>query len=263
MKNFISFNCLPAKITGYCKTDINFIKKISVVFLLSLFCLIQSNYLSAQVHWLGTSSDWSNTANWDSGMLPTNTTAVEIVFPSTGGFYPDINTSGTAICSTLTIDSGATVTIDTLNDLKVYGDIIGNNTFGKGNVIIANSDNLTGNFQFGNLTVNTSNTLNINGSVNIAGILINNGTINTSGNLTILSTATQTGMISGASTGSFNGNVNVQRYIGGPDGYHYISSPFSNSSAGDFANYASFPVIWGEDYQNWVSGEFCKQFMEI
>lgn len=221
---------------------------ISIIFISGLGI---SYILKGQTVWQGTTStDWNTAANWTAG-LPTSTLDAEIPTQPGGGQFPIISTTGSAACKSLTIDSGASLSIDTLKDISIYGDFTdnGNSDLGKGTVYLYNTNSLGGQIQFENLTVDNSSVVTVNGLVNIAGILLNNGAINTNNNLTLLSNANQTATISGASTGIYNGNVSMQRYISSQTGYHYISSPFNGTTAGDLASYASYGVIWGQNYQ--------------
>ena len=67
------------------------------------------------------------------------------------------------------------------------------------------------------LTISAGNTLNVTGAVTI------NGTLN------IQSSASGTGMLFTSSTITGTGTINIQRYCAGTQ-YHYISSPFNNTT---------------------------------
>ena len=73
------------------------------------------------------------------------------------------------------------------------------------------------------LTIQAGKSLNVTGSVTI------NGTLN------ILSDATGTGVLYTPSTITGTGTINIQRYCAGTQ-YHYISSPFSNTSTTPFVS---------------------------
>lgn len=70
--------------------------------------------------WFGnTSSDWNNGDNWCGGTVPTASVNVVIPFPSQN--YPVISGSTTAICNNITIESGASLTIQPGSRATVHG----------------------------------------------------------------------------------------------------------------------------------------------
>ena len=82
--------------------------------------------------WTGiVSSDWFDTNNWASGMLPTASDAIQI--PATAPNQPQINGAG-AVCATITIDAGASLTMNSTTNytLNVFGDWINNGNFVRG-----------------------------------------------------------------------------------------------------------------------------------
>ncbi|MBP7496069.1 MAG: T9SS type A sorting domain-containing protein [Bacteroidales bacterium] len=109
-----------------------------------------------------------------------------------------------------------------------------------------------------NLTVNLTSAdavvYNLS-NLHLKGILtLSSGTLNTNNNLTLLSTAAQTALISGSGTGNIIGNISVQRYIPGNSGYHYLSTPVTNATAGSLAAYGYGSPIWGQDYSTYTYG---------
>ena len=75
--------------------------------------------------WSGASStDWNNASNWCGG-IPTAITAVFI--PAAATRQPTI--SSAAVCDGISIETGATLTISSTNNLTVYGDWANNGTF--------------------------------------------------------------------------------------------------------------------------------------
>jgi len=165
--------------------------------------------------WLGTvSSDWNDANNWCGG-VPTSTTNV-IIHP--GGNMPEINAS--AFCHTLTIDIGATLTINGTNNLTVTGDLNDYGTFipnqstvTLAGVFIQNLANTT----FYNLTIN-----------NPAGVVLHS-TKTITATLTLQQGAVTTGVYTMiiTSTGSvvrIDGwvNGNLQLYV--PTGSNVVES---------------------------------------
>jgi hypothetical protein len=80
-------------------------------------------------NWLGgVSSDWLDPNNWICTIVPTSTS--DVVIPSGAANMPVINGAG-AVCRNLTINSGASVTINGTNNLDVYGSWTNNGTFNR------------------------------------------------------------------------------------------------------------------------------------
>jgi hypothetical protein len=73
---------------------------------------------------------------------------------------------------------------------------------------------------------------------------LTNGALATSGQLTLLSNATRTAYAVHAG-GTTNGNVTVQRYVGGPTtaSYRHLSSPVQNSTVSDLATTGFVPKV--------------------
>ncbi len=79
------------------------------------------------ITWNGaSSSDWNTAANWDINYVPTLSDNVTIAHVGTN---PVINSNGTAVCNNLTVNNGATLTVNAGKDFTVYGDLINNGTF--------------------------------------------------------------------------------------------------------------------------------------
>lgn len=76
--------------------------------------------------WLGiTNTDWNTPSNWCGGNVPTTTTDVSI---DVNVNQPIIGASG-GICKSITIKTGATLTVSSSNTLAVKGNWINNGTF--------------------------------------------------------------------------------------------------------------------------------------
>jgi hypothetical protein len=110
--------------------------------------------------WLGITIDWFTPSNWCSGIAPTSTTDV-IISPGTPN-QPVINTAG-AVCHTINISSGASLTINGNNILSVSGDWTNNGTFNANNSTVSFTANtvitqtIIGNTSFYNITKPNSN----------------------------------------------------------------------------------------------------------
>ncbi|MCF6365126.1 MAG: T9SS type A sorting domain-containing protein [Bacteroidales bacterium] len=89
------------------------------------------------INWTGAvSDDWQTTGNWDSGTIPTATDDVTIPNVTTQPIIND-GTGSVALCNNITIDIGASVTIDPDGYMTVAGAITNN----AGNTgLVINSD---------------------------------------------------------------------------------------------------------------------------
>lgn len=93
------------------------------------------DYGCVAISWTGANStDWFDGGNWSSGVP---TCADNITIPASAANQPVINSTG-ATCGTITIESGASLTMDgsTAYTLSVCGDWINNGTFSRGIGII-------------------------------------------------------------------------------------------------------------------------------
>jgi hypothetical protein len=84
------------------------------------------------IEWDGSSSsDWTVGANWSGGSVPGNSD--DIVIPSGTPNDPQINDGDIGKCASITIKSGATLTIDLEGKIKIHGDLINNGTIDNSN----------------------------------------------------------------------------------------------------------------------------------
>ena len=124
--------------------------------------------------WTGASStDWNTATNWCDGVVPTSSTNVTI---NSGGNQPVI--SATAVCNTLTINSGATLTVSGSNTLTVSSNWTNNGgTFTPGTGTVT----MNGVTQIGGTASTSFNNLSLTGTASVT-----TGIATTvSGNLTI------------------------------------------------------------------------------
>ncbi len=74
------------------------------------------------VSWTGSiNSDWNNAGNWNPAIVPTSLSNVTI---TSAPHYPVITTSNATFCNDLTIQDGATLTINPGKSMVVYGNIV-------------------------------------------------------------------------------------------------------------------------------------------
>ncbi|MGI9580225.1 T9SS type A sorting domain-containing protein [Chryseobacterium sp. RRHN12] len=150
------------------------------------------------VQWTGTvSTDWFNIGNWASGSLPTANT--DIIIPASAPYQPMIANTG-AVCANLTIDQGASLSMDTASSftLSVGGDWINNGTFnsGIGTVVFTNTNTyqeISGNSKtdFYTLKVAKGSTDNILEATSLIGLTAaNNPLVISSGTFKLSSAST-------------------------------------------------------------------------
>src|SRR5262249_917179 len=73
--------------------------------------------------WLGNTSDWFSPSNWCNGVIPAATS--DVLIPPGTPSQPTINAAG-AVCHSINISSGASLTINGSNILSVTGDWVNN-----------------------------------------------------------------------------------------------------------------------------------------
>ncbi|NLR80211.1 hypothetical protein [Chitinophaga eiseniae] len=211
--------------------------------------------LSIGAVWTGAvSTSWYVTGNWSPAAIPVSVTNVTIPIGLVN--YPLINT-GTAITNNITIQSGASVTVNG-GILQIGGVIANSGTFtATSGTIVLNglsaqaipASTFSSN-TIQHLTVNNTAGVTLGGVLNLSGILkITAGQLTTGGFLTLLSTASQTALIDGSGAGQVSGNVTMRRYLPTGFGYRYFSSPFQASTVNEFANDINLNATFPSFYQ--------------
>lgn len=148
------------------------------------------------------SNDWTVADNWSCGDEPTSSDA--IIIPGAAATMPEIGAS--AECGGLTIETGATITLQGTNSFDIYGNWENSGTFtaNAGIVNIMANATLSGTAQLTlhDLTIDNGATFtSTSNNLNITGDLTNNGAFtHSSGKVTFNGTATQT--LSGDFTGT-------------------------------------------------------------
>jgi hypothetical protein len=172
--------------------------------------------------WSGaTSTDWHTGSNWCGGSVPASSTDVTI---SAGVPNMPVVGSGTGLCRNLTINNGATVTVNSGLQLSIKGNLTNNGTITVNGTIgltgtTAQTISGTGlNFYSQLLISNTSGavpavTFSNNGVNLTTGLTLTSGAVNLSGfNLTIGTSGTSAGSLSYTAGRIYNGNIT--RWIG-------------------------------------------------
>lgn len=104
-------------------------KNYSICFLILFNLIISKNTFGASISWTGgTSTNWTTNSNWSGGSKPTSTDDVTI--PSGTTYSPKISEGTSGNCRNLTINSGATLTLDhtSIGSLNIYGNVNMNGT---------------------------------------------------------------------------------------------------------------------------------------
>lgn len=157
-------------------------------------CVSYTVVVNAAGTWLGYNSNWFDAQNW-CGTIPTSST--DVIIPTTleaGRVYPIINANG-AVCKTLTIQTGASVTMGGAYTFDIYGNFTNNGTFTPATSTVAFKANgaVTGTSTttFHNLTINASQTLTgSSATMNITGHWTNNGTFSNNGGTVVFNGTT-------------------------------------------------------------------------
>jgi len=180
--------------------------------------------------WAGTiSTDWNTTGNWSLGFIPTSTNAITI--PSGTPFSPQI-AGGSGFMSSITIASGALLTVSSTGTLNAYGNITNSGTVTTvtGSTVAfnaASAQSVTGVPVLHNVVINnTSGGVSLGSAVTVKGTLsLTKGVLTTNSNLTI--NFDNGGNIAYASgdLGSISGDVSGRRDVSAKT--HYLSVPFS------------------------------------
>jgi len=177
-------------------------------------CVSKTVTVNAMGEWLGTTStDWNTASNWCGG-VPTSSSDVLIPTSPVGNRFPVVGSAG-AVCKSINIATGASVTMDGAYNFNIYGNFVNNGTFTpatstlafKANAAISGSSTTT----FHHLTIDETMTLTgSSATMNITGDWTNNGTFtNNSGTVVFNGSATQD--ITGVTT--FN-NLTVNNTAG-------------------------------------------------
>jgi hypothetical protein len=163
---------------------------------------VQVSVVPSAGGWKGTTSDWNTATNWCDNTIPTSTTDVTI---STGvANMPQMTATSNA--RNLTINSGATVSVNGTNTFNIFGNLFNNGTFNTNNSTVvfqgSTQQTISGNpMNFYNLTVNSASASTPQLYVNAFLTIQNNfnltaGVINLSGyNLTLGTNAGSTGTL--------------------------------------------------------------------
>lgn len=195
------------------------------------------------ITWAGTNTTaWSSLSNWDCGgvppsILPTPTNNVTIPTVPSGGRFPTISASATI--NNITINPGASVTVDSTGIFEIYGAIINNGSFNvsKGTITMRGAAqqiiplNAFDSNKINNLIINNTAGVLLGGKLDLTGVYTPTaGTLTTFGHLTLKSSSTGTARVAAGSSGYTIGNVNVERYVPESRSWRMMTSPLTNSN---------------------------------
>jgi len=76
------------------------------------------NIQAATTTWIGTTSNWNDTSNWPNEIVPNSSYQVTIPASPSGGNMPIIQSSTNAKCYNLTLETGATITVNGNLDIE-------------------------------------------------------------------------------------------------------------------------------------------------
>jgi hypothetical protein len=205
---------------------------------------ITVNLTGAVTTWLGLTNDWSigSPINWDNGYPSSNVTAI---IPAGTPNEPQIN--DIVECFNIEIQAGASLTINAVNQLNVYGKFTNNGTFTAGfgaveflscsgssaqaHEITSTNGTLT---NFFGVRLDDLAGLNLTSNATISGALtLSNGTFNNASNtFTFISTASGTARIASVpATANYVGNITMQRFAPGPKtGWAQLGTPVQSAT---------------------------------
>ena len=152
------------------------------------YCMSSNSSVSLTVMntgtWFGSSNNWYDANNWCGG-VPTITSDLSI--SSTASNMPLISGTG-VLCRNITINSGASLTMDNTADLTVYGNWSNYGTFNPGGGMVTfggnSSQSVTGATNYDNMYVNNPSGVFLNNNITINSVLeLDTGNIITGSNL--------------------------------------------------------------------------------
>ena len=183
--------------------------------------------------WIGvTSVDWNTASNWSLGYVPTSIN--NIVIPAGTPFAPTVS-AATSTAGSVTINTGATVTIAASGTWNVYGDLTDNGSVNAaaGSTLAfkgAAAQSVTGVPVLFNVQINNAAGVSIASPLLVKGtVSLLNGVLTTNSNLSINFDTGGNIAYALSDNGSISGNVTGRRDAIART--HYISAPFNGSTS--------------------------------
>ncbi|MEL1245240.1 T9SS type A sorting domain-containing protein [Flavobacterium sp. DGU11] len=210
--------------------------------------------------WTGAvSTMWNTPGNWACGIVPTLVLNARIPVVASNRYPIIAGTDGLADCLNLTIDNGASVTMNnnSAGTIRIAGSLSNSGKFDAqdGTVLFigtTGAQTVSGNSFFNNyvrnLTINNASGVTLTDALNLTGILNPvAGQFVTGNNLTLKSNAVTTAMVAPV-TGSVSGTMTIERYIPARRAFRLISSPVNGGSIrANWQENGAEIVGWGTD----------------
>jgi hypothetical protein len=193
-------------------------------------------------------TNWTVGVNWSTGSVPTRNFSVVI---PTG---QNVQLNGVGECFNLTIQPGASLTINGSNQLLIYGNLINDGTLTTNSseiifadcpgIVTSNPHTISSNngstIDFNNLTLNDNSGATLNTNATIRGALnLQNGTFsNPASSFTFLSDANATARIAPVNVAAdYDGDITMQRFApGGLTGWALLGTPIQGATIAQWAN---------------------------
>lgn len=170
-----------------------------------------------------------------------------------------VTNNALTVARNFTIASTATFTQGNTN-ITLHGTYVcnGTHTVGTGNVnfngTVSQTIGGTSVPEFHNVNCNNTAGVSISGTgLRIKGVLqVNSGIFSTNGKLTLSSYSTTTGSIGPLTVGDVNGNVTIERYFNGTQGWVNICSPVQNRTVSDWNDDIITTGFVGSDFPSYA-----------
>ncbi len=170
-----------------------------------------------------------------------------------------VTNNATVVARNFTVASTATFTQGNTN-ITLHGTYLcnGTHTVGTGNVnfngTVSQTIGGTSIPEFHNVNCNNSAGVSISGTgLRVKGVLqVNSGVFSTNGKLTLSSYSTTTGSIGPLTSGDVLGNVTIERYFNGTQGWVNICSPVQNRTVSDWNDDIVTTGFPGSDFPSYA-----------
>ncbi len=208
--------------------------------------------LSDDFVWRGYSTDWTKADNWGSCTVPT--CSDDVIIPEGLSKYPVLASSTTGNVRSITIESGATITLSSSSELQVCGDLLNSGTISASSssliTMIGTTDQKISGGTYVNLKVNKNSgyvipqaTIEISNTLNLTKGLIKTGMYE------VNVTNTASSAITSFSSASYIFG-NLRRSIATTTGSNLVSNPAftSNSNGWTASNSYSYKTSGAADH---------------
>lgn len=202
----------------------------------------------ANGQWTGAANTaYNNPANWNNNTVPAATDNVTI--PAGVPNMPVLSTSATV--GSLTVSTGATLTVASGGALSLSGAITNNGTISGAGTLLTTGSAVqsfggSNGLRIANLTVGSAG-VQLSRPLAVTRLLTLNGSLTSNGNLTLAADASGTAMVVNNGTAAVLGTATVQCYLDpalnpGP-GYRHLAAPVANTTLADLATAGFSPLV--------------------